>query len=891
MPSLRLLGKNTIFSSDDIQNGTKCMTIFRIIQICFALPFLILTTTQSEALDEIWGTKINICLAEGSEFEPSKKIQRLFNLDEIAMIFSAFSFAVATTGLILYLSTYQVSFKGTPTDTSSRKAVDVLCHVDLTFLGWVRIVNFAFGALLAALFVDYCKCAIYVNEIEEDDGGGNRFLLGDMRPPTTFELAEFRQLTDSNIAQFRNVCTSSDGLYQAYVPVFAGLVTCQGIDCCYLCFVYFIILVRSNPFTSKQYGEAERRWYSCLYCAVGCLSCLSGDCLKRNVEGVTKQGDFSHMAHMLDRLFDTDTLDVTVSDLTAGLHITKLLHFESEYLVRKQIAEDVNKQQIFVGDARKEALKADDEDDVDTSSKLENESGDDPEPETLTDIFDEIQNSSTSPKGGKDRRAGLMKRQSRMPYIPSDASPAIDRINRRGGVANLDDDLRVALNYISEDGSALSSHDGDELAPNANAVGRFIKPKARTALSAQRPEDREIIAEACRYIPFAASIYQWSLLDKKSKSFSFCRRAVESTMKNDFSPVYVKSDHAGRAMIVAPIAGVAEKDIVYARYECDVFKTPFAVVLDHRWNSIVVTVRGSTALDDFVTDMTVDEVELTEWGKRCGFDGEGRFAHRGFLDSSGWIYDEIEKDGVLEKLSQSRLLKNYRLRIVGHSLGAGISTILALFYRSKFPSVKAVAFEPPGCTVSSKLAAESRQWTLSFVNATDCVPRMNFATVVELRDEVLFNIARIKISKQEVYRNKNIHKLGIEALREFLKDALHPEGDVDKDTEFMKGLVIMREGLNKRLKEQIAKGKTYDLNIPGCTVCFIPSIDEDRDFTSSMANFTCCSSSGVVVNTDESKSASAIYTDGETDYTNIIYSDELVNDHLCPSIEAILEKL
>jgi sn1-specific diacylglycerol lipase len=220
-------------------------------------------------------------------------------------------------------------------------------------------------------------------------------------------------------------------------------------------------------------------------------------------------------------------------------------------------------------------------------------------------------------------------------------------------------------------------------------------------------------------------------------------------------------------MIVAPIDGVAEKDILYANYECDVVKCPFAVVLDHKWNSVVVTIRGSTTIDDFVTDMTVDEVELTEWGKRCGFDGEGRFAHRGFLDSSAWIYDKIEKQGVLAKLSKSRLYKHYRLRIVGvseylnplsfryrcdglyhfcrqrplpsshhslsfchsppfilqHSLGAGVSSILALFYRSQFPTVRAVAFEPPGCTMSSNLAAESKEWTLSFVNATDVVPR------------------------------------------------------------------------------------------------------------------------------------------------------------------------
>ena len=227
MPSLRLLGKTTIFSSDDIQNETKCMALFRFIQICFALPLLILTTTQSETIDDLWDTNLDTCLAEGSEFETSRDVQNLFNLRELMLIFSVLSFAVATTGLVLYLTTYYVSFKGTPTDTSPRKSVVVLCNIDLTLLGWVRIVNLAFGLVLAALLVDYCKCALYVYEIEDDDESSNRFLLGGMRPPTTRELAEFRELTNTKVAQFRSACTHSQGRYNGFVPVFGGLVVCQ----------------------------------------------------------------------------------------------------------------------------------------------------------------------------------------------------------------------------------------------------------------------------------------------------------------------------------------------------------------------------------------------------------------------------------------------------------------------------------------------------------------------------------------------------------------------------------------------------------------------------------------------------------------------------------------
>lgn len=136
--------------------------------------------------------------------------------------------------------------------------------------------------------------------------------------------------------------------------------------------------------------------------------------------------------------------------------------------------------------------------------------------------------------------------------------------------------------------------------------------------------------------------------------------------------------------------------------------------------------------------------------------------------------------------------------------------------------------------------------------------------------------------------NRNIHKRGIRALRVFLKNALHPEEDFDKDTPYMKGLVALRKNLNTRLKQQLAKGKTYDLVIPGKTVCFLPSIAENVDPATQKS---CCDSAGAVVEAEEPHSASAIYTDAEVDYQNIILSENFVREHLTSSIEEILAKL
>lgn len=655
MPSLRVLGKRTVFSSDDIQNETKCAIIFRFVQICLAVPLLVWLTAQADEIDERWDTNIDACLADGSDFQYDASPRRLRRLRQIGTIFSAVSLGTAFCGLVLYIWTYRTSFKGSPTNTSARKAVDILCNLDVTLLGAARIANFAFGALLAALFVDYCQCILH---IEEESGG--RFLYG--RYISSQEVAEFRVLANTNIGNFRSTCSLSGGQYQPYVAIFAGLVTCLGIDSIYICFVVFCALTQFVSRTNAQLIEAESRWHTCLFCCVGCLSFLTCNCLTESEVG-TSQGDFKHMAHMLDRLFDTDTLDITVSDLLVGLRITKLIHYEVEYMTRKQVASAEGQTHILLNSTRKEATITDDE----VTTEIA-----DPEIKESSGSLSPVPNLVPAETPVENRRAGLVKRQSRMPIIPSDASvPAVGNMGRskRRGLTDFEDNLKSAMDPIENQSTASRNEDDDKIQnvrENFNAVGMFIRPNARTALSVKRPEDREIISEACRYISFATNIYTWSLYDKKVKSFSLCRGAVESGTNNYFDPEH-KSDHAGRAMIVAPIDGVAEKDILYANYECDVVKCPFAVVLDHKWNSVVVTIRGSTTIDDFVTDMTVDEVELTEWGKRCGFDGEGRFAHRGFLDSSAWIYDIIEKQGVLAKLSKSRLYKHYRLRIVGVS--------------------------------------------------------------------------------------------------------------------------------------------------------------------------------------------------------------------------------
>jgi len=108
--------------------------------------------------------------------------------------------------------------------------------------------------------------------------------------------------------------------------------------------------------------------------------------------------------------------------------------------------------------------------------------------------------------------------------------------------------------------------------------------------------------------------------------------------------------------------------------------------------------------------------------------------------------------GVLDRLllGDSPKCPGYRLRIVGHSLGAGTAAVLGLMLRSKHPTLRCLSYEPPGCVFSEGLARSCAEYVTSFVHNDDVVPRLSLRSMEHLRDDVLDTIARIKVPKREV---------------------------------------------------------------------------------------------------------------------------------------------
>ena len=178
--------------------------------------------------------------------------------------------------------------------------------------------------------------------------------------------------------------------------------------------------------------------------------------------------------------------------------------------------------------------------------------------------------------------------------------------------------------------------------------------------------------------------------------------------------------------------GFDETAIVYATLSNDILHTPYSILVDEQDRSVVVSIRGTNSIEDLVTDLQFSNSEFESVGEMLGFDGSGKYIHRGMLAKCKWIFNDIMKRKILSGLVPTSASNNsgscqyahFNLIFTGHSLGAGIAAILSTMFKPLYPDLRCYAFCPPGCSVSINLALECRDYVISIVVANDVIPRI-----------------------------------------------------------------------------------------------------------------------------------------------------------------------
>lgn len=171
--------------------------------------------------------------------------------------------------------------------------------------------------------------------------------------------------------------------------------------------------------------------------------------------------------------------------------------------------------------------------------------------------------------------------------------------------------------------------------------------------------------------------------------------------------------------VIVRRTGVERRNIVYCCAQGRALLPAHYVCVDHRIRGVLVVIRGTMSMGDWVTDLAATQEELSVHGADGVVHG---YAHSGVLRSARSIY-LATREPVLQSLSQN---PGYRLLLTGHSLGAGVAAVLSLIFRDDdcIPSVTAFCHAPPPC-LTLELAKETEATTVSVVNGLDVVPRLS----------------------------------------------------------------------------------------------------------------------------------------------------------------------
>jgi hypothetical protein len=180
--------------------------------------------------------------------------------------------------------------------------------------------------------------------------------------------------------------------------------------------------------------------------------------------------------------------------------------------------------------------------------------------------------------------------------------------------------------------------------------------------------------------------------------------------------------------------------------ENNVADVGYYTALDHENKILMIGVKGTSSFADAITDCVAVSMPHV-CAPNCPFTGHDNDreikCHEGILTGALKLHEN-----VYDIVKNVGLRANYKIHIVGHSLGAGTAALLGILLRSRANEklqnpeyLKVWAFAAPP-VVDKQASLESKSFITTIVNNNDVVPRLSLSNL-EIFSKQLNDLAKM----------------------------------------------------------------------------------------------------------------------------------------------------
>mmetsp|Transcript_29304 Transcript_29304/g.33654 ORF Transcript_29304/g.33654 Transcript_29304/m.33654 type:complete len:975 (+) Transcript_29304:140-3064(+) len=946
MPALYIFNRRTMFAGDDLQPTSIITSFARLAQFCILLlPVFIHMNHEARYI-----LNSNKNAKDEEEYKLSNLAHYLFgnggNLynDEVCdskahyfpvllyLFLSLTTLHILSSIVVEYLL-YKLSSIGSPTQPELRTPL----LVKIVEKKWVWLTIISNAVLLAFGIAAITQAPLYFNcrdAIDEEGNINDGGLYGDVISVwfgrTAWWIALILLLTSQSVELFVSIVTLTSLLKTKKDNGIHEEVFHDALDD-----LEEMNTIHGARYSSHYHELDEEMWDDrcrsfCNCVAISTCFVFGGRELR---EGIV--GDYGQISRALADYFeDGGVLDLVASDLAAGFMMLQRQQMQKVLATRKRIHEDIQGGLRNVEDfGNIPALRQGSFGSSSIVSLDTHDFGHEEDDRRVKSIFDSATREKENSPAGDNYSLSQYQGQTA-------ASVGINNIS----MSTLDP-MPFSRTLLIPDGPTISGNfeSSDFLnMPTAAWTLKKIPEDERNHLlwyEAQQRRvfnrndavDTNVIAEGARFARHSLAIYSWVLYvymnpvlgipnliysrfaefmhecgrDSKGHADSnqntssqhensnftsnssdsfFCNVAHGNTIGDNWF-------HAHRNALLAH-SGLDESDLIYANFNNKYNQMPYSIIIDHKWQSVILAIRGTLSLEDCLVDVLVHPDPLDELGRMYGFDGEGQYCHSGVLSCVKYILNDLERHGILDSLltGVGAPYSHYALRITGHSLGGGCSVLLGYCMRQRFPNLRVIPISPPGGLMSWRLATECKDFVTSFVLDSDLVPRLSIQTMEQLRDEILEMIARIKVPKIQVVKTfvvkgvlgRNKETTNPEDLAYENSQLLHSKENIPQNSKFYEQMEKFK-AIQQERKEKRGGYTNIKLFPPGKMVHLVKTGERRSVFQSVAKCMTCCT-------TNVGYEYTPVWVDND-DFNEIQVSPTMGFDHfpnrVCLEIERV----